>query len=122
VVNDNLPHNVVGAVVTVNVQPGWEVLVNYSSFGLILEGNAAAHAILSCNLFLDGAAAAGVPAGMISGRNASTGYASMISNIWKFTGLAGSHTIQLVCQWNGTAAQAVIQQSTISATVSRPPM
>jgi hypothetical protein len=120
---DNLPHNIVGAVVTVNVQPGWEVLVNYSSFGLIGEANAAAHAILSCNLFLDGAAAPGVPAGMLSARNASIGYAAMISNIWKFTGLsAGSHTIQLVCQFNGTTSAAIIQQSSISATVSRPPM
>jgi hypothetical protein len=120
---DNLPHNIVGAVVTVNVQPGWEVLVNYSSFGLIGEANAAAHAILSCNLFLDGVAASGVPAGMLSARSASIGYAAMISNIWKFTGLsAGSHTIQLVCQFNGTSSAAIIQQSSISATASRPPM
>jgi hypothetical protein len=120
--NDNLPHNVVGAVVTVNVLSGWEVLVNYSAYGLIMEGNAAAHAILSCNLFLDGAAVSGPTGGFLCGRNASTGYGAMISNIWKFTGLSGSHTIQLVCQWNGTASQALIQQSSISAVVSRPTM
>jgi hypothetical protein len=120
--NDNARYNIVGAAVTINVQPGWEVLVNWSSFGTIMEGNTTAHAVLSVGLNLDGATSAS-PAGYLTGRSASIGYAGMISYLYKFTGLsAGNHTFQLICQWNGLANQALIQQSAISATASRSPM